>query len=179
MVLAFGLCLGCCSCLPTIANLSKGYSVPKAIASHAPVEEEILVLPLWWDSKTDNFHNPYIIPVSAIGTSTADVPKRTGFYIDTYACGEPSKYVVGFLVVLQAGTVVWSDVRGETIFESNGPLKQELTALVSASVVGPGLRKLMQYGTIEIGLIAEDEERALAIRFLEKIPNEPTTKNGI
>lgn len=174
-MVVFGLCLACCSCAPTIANLSKGYTVPKAIASHVPAEGEVLVLPLWSDSTAYNFHNPYIIPVSGIGTSTADVPKRMGFYIDMYACGGPSKYVVGFLVVLQDGMSIWTDAHGQTVSESNKSLKQELIALVSESVVGPGLRELMQYGNAEMGLTAEDEERLSAIQFLEKTPNELAT----
>ena len=169
LALALGLALT--SCVPVIANLSKGDSVPTVIVAHAPQGSKILVLPLWLDTRAYNFHDPYVIPTSAIGTSAANVPRRMGFYFDSFVCGGPSTFVIGYLVVLESGTVIWSDVRGENESTSRA-LKAELKTLVSGGKAGPGLTELMQYGTIEIGLDADKGERAAALRFLERIPDE-------
>jgi hypothetical protein len=87
-------------------------------------------------------------------------------------CGGPRKFVDGYLVVLESGTVIWSDVRGERVSRGGSALTTELKALVSGGEVGDTLRELMQYGTIEIGIHADEDERAAALRFLERIPDQ-------
>lgn len=167
------------ACWPVIGNLSKGRTVPEAIERYVPKESRILVLPLWSDGDISNFRDPYIIPASAIGTPEAEVPRRMGFYIDMYACGGPWKYVTGYLVVLESGSVIWSDFRGETTSNDVGTFKSELKLMLENGEVGPRLRELMQYRTGKLGMHASDKERAAALSFVQAIPDAENPRHEI
>ena len=169
--MALAVSLVSTSCIPKIANLSTGDTVPEAVASHVATDSSLLVLPLWLDTKQYNFRDPYVIAASAIGTPEANVPRRTGFYFDAFVCGGPPKFVVGYLVVAEDGTFVWSDFSGERTSHDSAILKEELTALVSGQETGPHLRDLMEYGTSELGFHADEADRRATAQFLERIPN--------
>ena len=167
--LSFMLFLAFTSCLPMISNVSKGDTVPAVIASEGPPESEILVLPFWSDQRSWNFHDPYVIPISAIGTPQASVPPRRAFYFEPFVCGGPPMYITDYLVVLESGTVIWTDSRGSTISRSSTSLKAEVRSLLSEGRLGPGLAELMQWEPTHVGLVAEDQARSNALRFLDKI----------
>ena len=158
------------ACVPRIANLSKGDSVPEVVALHTPAESGILVLPLWSEGQGYRFRDPYIVPASSIGTPDADVPRRMGFYFDWFVCGGPNKYVVGYLVVTESGRFIWSRYGGDRISEFSSVLGRELAELLSGHAVGPALQELMQYGDVRVGVHASQEERTAALGFLERIP---------
>ena len=167
------------SCFPVIANLSKGSTVPGTVATYFPSQSRLLVVPLWSEYPMWTFRDPYIIPASAIGTPDADVPRRTGFYIDTFACGGPWKYVIGYLIVPEDGSVIWSDLRRGTpsddrvaLSNEGVALRSELKLMFMEGEVGPRLRELMQYGTLKLEVHVNAKERAAALSFLQPARNE-------
>ena len=159
------------ACVPMIANFSKGQSVPTAVAAYAPMDSHLLVLPMWLDTRMYHFHSLYVIPASAIGTPQAAVPRRMGLYLDSFVCGGPTTFVVGYLVVLDTGTVIWSDVRGDRSSSDKQTLKPELKALVTSGQLGPALRELIQYNS-EVAFDVPAEDRSVAMLLLDRIPDE-------
>jgi hypothetical protein len=172
--------LGCMSCFPAITNFSKGQSVPAAISDHAPAGSRILVLPMWRDTHADHFHSSYVIPASALGTPEAAVPRRTGMYLDSIVCGGPTTFVVGYLVIVDTGTAVWSRTLGESIGRAEPErissdwltLKPELKGLLMSRKVGPALRELMQYDSIYLAVDLSHDERTIAMQFVDEIPDQ-------
>ena len=157
------------SCIPTIANLSKGETVPEAVATYVTTDSEILVLPLWSDKRRWNFRDPYLIPASVIGTTEANVPRRIGFYLDDFVCGGPSKFVVGYLVLTETGRFIWSNGHNEKQSDT-AALRAELYTLVSGEDIGPHLQDLMGFGSGDVGFRADRNDRLAVVRFLERIP---------
>ena len=166
------LCIASTACIPTIAKFSAGATVPSVVASHAPTQSQILVLPLWHDTGMYHFHSPYVIPASAIGTPDAAVPKRIGMYLDSLVCGGPNTYVLGYLVAVDTGTVIWSDALADRVATDRHTLKAELRTLILRGKLGPALRNLIQYELIPISFDVSDHDRTIAMSFVEGIHEE-------
>jgi len=168
--LVLGLGVVSVSCVPVVANLAKGEIVPQSIAPHTGLEGTLLVLPLWTDMHEFTFRDPYVISASAVGTPSAGVPRRMGFYFESLvACGGPSNLVIGYLVVTDTGRIVWSDMRGERVSSDVSRLKAELEVLLGGAQAGPGILGLAQMGDAPIGFHASQERRARATEFLAKV----------
>src|SRR5262245_21425089 len=146
------LSLGCTGCLPKYTNFSKGATVPTAIAPYVEKAAQLLILPMWVDTRMHHFHSSYVIPASAIGTPQAGVPPRKGMYLDGVECGGPTTYVVRYLVVADTGLVVWSDASGEHTATDDHGLKSELKTLLTSGKLGPGLSALIQFHPNEVSL---------------------------
>jgi len=155
------------ACFPVISNLSKGSTVPKDLQVNVSRDSHLLVLPLWTDSDGFEFRDPYIIRASAIGTPEADVPRRMGFYIDSFACGGPSKFVMGYLLVPDTGSVVWSDIMGVRTSDDRSVIVGELKQMIASGNVGPRIRELAQYGDMKLTMHTKQENRVAALAFLE------------
>src|SRR4029434_10808523 len=164
MVLA--LLLGTMSCFPVIANLSKGDTVPDAVAERVPSNSKLLVLPLWYGSKSSYFHSPYVIAASAIGTVEANVPRRVGMYLDTFVCGGPTTWVDGYLIITDSGSAIWNSKYGENETHDILAVKRELLDLVEGHEAGPVLRKLILTDLPGITLDVSKVERELVRLFV-------------
>jgi len=177
-IMASALCLGITSCIPMVANFSKGESVPVSVAAFVPKDAELLILPLWQDTRMPHFHSAYVIPAQAIGTEQAAVPRRVGMYLDSVVCGGPSTWVSGYLVVVNTGFVVWSNARGDYVADGRHIMKAELTRLIKSGEVSPALRELIPYGSMAIAFDLTSEERMLALGLIDGIPDdsEPVRK---
>ena len=171
-IMASALWLGMISCLPTVANFSKGEAVPPSVATLVPKEAELLILPLWEDMRMPYFHSAYVIPAQAIGTEQAAVPRRVGMYLDTLVCGGPTTWVTGYLVVVNTGFVVWSNARGDYVTDGRRIMKAELTRFITSGEIGPELRDLIPYGSMKIAFDLTKEERTLARRLIDSIPDD-------
>ena len=77
--IALGLAMAHVCCIPSVMNLSKGETLPSVLSMRFSENSQLLVLPLWADARSYNFRRPYVVSVSAIGTSVATVPPRWGF----------------------------------------------------------------------------------------------------
>jgi len=155
------------SCWPVIANLAEGKTVPKDLDRYVPHDSRILVFPLWVDGEVYDFRDPYIITASAIGTPEARVLRRMGFYIDMYACGGPSKFVWGYLLMPDRGSVVWSDPIGVRRSDDRNAFVGELKTMMSAGGVGPRIRGLIQYGDVRMKVHINEDEGEAALAFLD------------
>jgi hypothetical protein len=166
-----GVFVICVSCFPVITNLSKGESVPETVATHVPEESELLVLPLWTGPESLIFRDPYLVPASALGTSEANVPKRIALYLETWPCGGPDQFVLGYLVVTSTGTFVWSsDKLYQEAAADDSVLRLELSELIAGHEAGPHLREFIRFQTDTIEFAAPDQSRLVAQRFLNRLP---------
>ena len=166
------LWLNCTACVPMVANFSKDATAPTEISPYAPSDSQVLVLPMWEDTRMLHFHSSYVMPATAIGTPAAAVPRRTGMYLDSLVCGGPTTFVVGYLVVVDTGTFVWSDDRGLNASIDTHTLKPELKTLITSGNLGPALRELIQYGSVQVAFDLSRDERKIATKFLDRIPDE-------
>jgi len=159
------------ACIPKFTNFSNGATVPTTIATYVPKESHLLILPMWDDTRMHHFHSSYVIPTSAIGTPQGAVPPRKGMYLDAIDCGGPTTYVVGYLVVVDTGLVVWSDAKGENVSSDTRGLKSELKGLLTSGKLGPRLSELIQYHPNEVSLDLTHDERTIAMGLVDSIPD--------
>ena len=93
-------------------------------------------------------------------------------YLDTLVCGGPTMWVTGYLVVVNTGFVVWSNARGDYVTDGRRIMKAELTRFITSGEIGPELRELIPYGSMKIAFDLTKEERTLARRLIDSIPDD-------
>src|SRR5262245_59730759 len=169
------------SCVPWVENVAKWHGSPPDLTTLCTPDEEVLVLPVWYDAGPCNVRDPLELSVAELVELPQRLQPRYRLGLMGIDGHGPSHFrsIVGVLVITRDGLLVWSDGGATPVayltddllkgFRATFAHGSDLSLKALFEGRSPHLRDSSFWGTCgmkNVGLPLSSTDRQLVLSFL-------------